>query len=657
MSLSRTFREAQARWIESEEALSARTPRSTTLAQAAIGSGQSSAISDALAVSPPAFAPVQDIRSNITEIISQPEGMNALFSLALEEIRRSLEDTLGISDDIMESITVMSTAFSNVPPFVSPEARQAALDRLEAVASRIEIAVRSSESSGDAQSRTDQAINIITSLVDEGVLDRDQVGEFVRQNDVNAQAFRSSLIQRVDRLEDRFWRVVTVSADPDPAPISVLPASLAGVMIVDENNQPVAQISGARGVYLGPDGVLLVQGGDGFLPSQIRTLRIVPTEDSVSPTSRIPISVQLQQGTSELDTAREELEEALKFDVWACLVLDLGERLDNLLQRLNQKINSVYFKVRSALLRIVTGDFLGALPTVQINWKAGLAELTKSLGVNFGLEVPSALLGVTDRLSFISLDGGGSVLCDLEQKNHCRIHTSLLNLREELDRLTQLAQIRLSGDTALDLAQKLGWNPAAVRLQMEQALQPIDQFVARLEESRLKLRGELCSWVRNRQAGVPPSVSQAQVNILGFAAIIPAIILAFLPATLGVPFDPSLINSLNKLKGMGLDRFADDLSNLDLAQVLGVPQSASTRAGQAADVLELASNQTGSLARARQLTALSDVTRDRHEQTMAHETMRMKILARHHGPTSAMVAKEVGDQGLVLCGEVDREAD
>lgn len=663
MSLTREFTIAAAGWVAQEKKLETRSARPTSLAQQVLPSAPEAVLADALRHSPQFFTPIEDMRGRLSTLLSDPTGMNALFNVALDSIARDVNSIGDLCAELTASCTALKDGLEAPPPRVDPATISARLTALDDIASRLDQASRGKMDAATTEERTASVVDLILRLVDDGTLAEDEVRDYVAQNPVAKTVLEATKIQRVESLGDRYWRLVSSADQTEDA--SSLPTSrasipsAAGIQLTDEQGRPVELIGGFESATLLPDGTLLVRGdGSGLPAGEIREFSITPITPEAG--SRIAASSALTTlGISELGSAREAVEEDLRFDVWGCLMLDLSERIDAIWARISNKINSIYYKVRNTMASLVSGEFLQGLPTLEVNWQGALSKVFELSGLDLGdpLAAANGLIGVINNVGKIQLGGSQGAYCDLEQERYCALHGALLDLKVELARLEQRANIKLSGQNLSDLAAALGWDPVAVRAEIEAALAPLDAFFARGEAARQTLRGQVCSWVRNRLASTPPALQELLDATLLAAGLLSGILaLLGLPA-LGVPVDLRAISEVLKLSSMGFTEMEESLENLDLAQVLGLPDGALTKAGKTSDVLSKAAQQSATIPRSQQLDALAVGVRDRDRQLTQHQIMRATMQARYHAPKGGMVAEAVAQQGAALCMEVDREAD
>lgn len=663
MSLLAEFELSSSKWVASEEALQVRRAASPRLAQGVLPLAPERVLEQAIAQAPGNFSTLQTAREQMASILSAPDGMNAVANLLIDGLAQDTQQISEQATELAASLQALVDGFGAMPAASDPETQASLVRGLADVASRIEEQERAL-GVVDVAASTASTVDAILELVDSGALDKGQVQAWVDQNAVVKTTLAAAKLQRVEQLGERYWRISVVSNSGTEAAHEVRKGTrLAGLdkgfVFEDEQGVRIDQLSGVKSALLMASGELITQGGVGLAQNEMRVFKIAPLQASPAPRGRfVSVAGSLSSGANnELDTQREALEQASGFDIWACVVLDLSERIDRLWGQINQRIQNIYFKIRRQFERIVSGEFILGLPSIGVNWKGAISELERALGLNVGVFDASLgqLIAVTQQFGIIRLGEPSGVLCEVEQSRHCQIHTALLKLGVELDRLKQMSRMRLTGETMLELAQRLGWNPEVMLQGLNALFAPLDALVAQGEEARSRVRAQVCAWVRRRQQSVPPSVSQMLSVTVQIGVALALITPQLTPLVFGVPFDPRLGNVAKKLGRMGFDAARDALDQLDVVDAMVLTDRTASYAGQTSSTLAQAASLSGAASRSQRLQNMSEVTADRHNQLVAHQRFRSRMQARYHAQASALEAKAIQEQGRALIIEVERE--
>lgn len=649
------FLVASERWLAQQRELDRLAPRDTSLAAQVLAAAPEEVLRESTRAPQNFFDPINKLQGQVLSTLSTPDGITSMINLVADTGRRDLLAAQRQAEQLQQAIDTLATHITSPPAPTDAATVRSLLSSLEDSAIAAEQAANKSLLVDPQQATVDTAESILA-LVDAGVLPRAQVDAYLSGNPVERELLESYMTQVVDSVGDRVWRVRRVEpAARVQGPPATRPGSgglvRSGVQMVDEDGQPVRDLRGVTEAMLGADGTLIVRGLEPGGAASI--FRLVPT--SPAPSGRLPQAALKPQG-GLLDEKISQVEQAYRFDVWACLMLDIGERIDALFFDLRARVYGLIARVRSAILRILSGEFLGGLPDLEVTWRSPMGRLFSLLDETPVGNPLRAIVAIGPQIKPVQVGDGNLALCGVEQSKYCEAHAQLIDLRKQLEKLDQQLQFKLSGLSVAELASLLGYDPSAVMDVIDAAIQPILDVIDASADAAAALRGQLCAWVRNRQASVPPSLSTMQANVIVLLAAILAAIPVLSPGALGIPVNLDLIRSKDKMRRMGLGSMANSLESIDFADVFFSGYRGGTPAADLAAVLNEASQSSQRLDTSAQLQSMSVSVMDNHMQIVTRQRNRAMMQSRYHSAGPSRPAEDIQNRARPLVREVDREA-
>jgi len=590
--------------VEQEEAHSRVLSGDASLVEETLGhTGQEATFARALEAEVPQDFLTGERREMLSAV--SEGGTPALLALNLQNQQTQIESAESALSSMQDTIAALETAFSNQPEFVADKsAVRDSLDALEQI-QKIQTAQPGNEAAAEALSQFSDLLSdeAIASFVDE-------VAPSVQSDGVG---------QRISELRDNYYRVTEASASKPIRPSDSLD-------VRDSDGGPIRGMGGFEEATLTPDGSVMLTGSeDGLAQGESRTLSVRP--------SRTAARAQDLPGKPDTDA----LKDTFRFEIWACLVLDLIEDIEGWYDTLMRQVRASLraFDVMGKILKNrpieraineLTQDIVQAgLDTLQTTVELGQAG-AESL-------IPDQVYDWVDTLDeHVDLSSTASSMCAHEHTKYCSAARRIDAYRKRIDELWPTLELDTSEIAdAIDIEGLLeGAHEEYVSI--FSALDALDDKIS-------KLKQKVCAWIKKRMQGTPRELGDLE----DLAVLLLPLLVGlkdFLAAELAtLAADSKILNEIqDRWKRLGLESDADKLGQGD---VLGVLEGKTTWAGQAADRLDKMSIETQSRRANFRLRELAQASRAKDEQISTEHKFRNRMRRRRHQNTRLESARAI----------------
>lgn len=499
--LSRCLKQSLAQWIAKEKAKLVLLPGDTSVFEAALGtSAWNSDIEDIITDQASSFSLLGSTQQAVASEMLASNSVEYILS-SVNAYQLDLVDTLSdLGNDFNAKLDVLRDVTQRTPDYNADK------PALLQMADDLKFVDRALDN--DETNLADE--EALGELVEQGYITEEELDNYRTQIPIKRSKSPVRQIQVVNELRDRFYTIESSEADRI---LNVSPGQT--FELVDEDGNVVEEVEGFDGGTLSTTGVItLTSNPAGLQQNASREIKIVPVAIQRKPNTLTPKTKRTQ-----IKENVPLVEDELKFEVWACLILDIVDYFYDLWERLDSAVSEAILSTEN-MLGISNGIGLGR----------GLIGNEASTAVNRILQeindiarpenLAGGLLGIQDTFRSDGLNlssaGSGRYVCDFNHDIYCSIRGSLsdfLNrIFEEIDGLElSWGGINLDG-LNIDLD---GLVDALLAFWFK-----IKEEIDKLRDLIDKLRGDICAFVERRMRGVPKTVSAITAAIAGILLLL-----------------------------------------------------------------------------------------------------------------------------------------
>lgn len=549
-----------------------------------LGEGSSdSFIKKAIAQREEAFSILEKAKSEVHRELQDNKAFDFLMGLALLGLAKLFSK---MKSDIEESQELIEGAVETIeapPQDVPLEEKAAAIDKVIDEYSKLKNASEILEElSGTSREESEDFIQTLKDRLDE-IAGTDVAGveEYFRSTGVSHSVRPEQRIIVVRELRDRFFEIANDTTVKPGNITSSLDSYNDFVVKIDRGDseaQSILEIAGLENASVSNDGTISIVGGDnGLSQNSAVSLQIFPNNQNIAPRRGTSVN---QQVRDTIEAAAADLQEKLGFELWACLLLDLAE-----------KIKQVWTKIKSAMTKAIS--ILNFKKNVINNGPFGKVPPLGTALIGNGAKVKGLLntvlnpsdaaidlLGV--RSSFLNsnqLLAGNSSICGQNHAKYCDISRNLSAMIRDLFKNLDRFGMKLGN---LNIP---SWDQDALLDFLNIPFEKLNGFIEEGDKHMNNLFKEICSIIERRLSRAPKSLTGIRAVMLGMLPFILTLQPGLSPSYWGMEENPKFEKIAEQLRKFGYEDMAEELSSGNPMVLLRSRPINATTAGQIATLL------------------------------------------------------------------------
>lgn len=618
-------------WIADEEQRIKKKPGQSSFYNSLLGLAGSVA-GEYLSSQYDGFNLLDSIRRDVSLGISSPNGAINIAANVLTNQKSSLDNLASEIEFAQLLAQNLQDVSNSQPDYIADKAVfNIVADQLRSERAKF----------GDTPAADNNTPNQIQNLVDSGFIDQNSADNFSDSNQLFTSSNSGRKIQVVNEIRDRYYTI-------DPINYSNISNNLnenSIITIEDKDGNVLQEVYSSEGAgTIDANGTITIPTNEGNISFELTINNQPPSNLS----GRRPNVINLKDEiVFNIPFVRDEF----KYEVWACVLLDMLELLISKFDLIHDAM-SLVVQTQNNLsnLKNISSKLAQSTPESLLL----LDRIQQSINdiISNPIELGTNTLGITNIFSAAGFLGNnlynsGITVCDLNKQKYCAISNDLQKFLDQIQADLDLIDANIPSFTLLDdiLSElNLGDLPSI--------FESIISQIESIQESLLKLKSEFCYMIFNKIKGVPKSMSKVlnAISLLSIALIaIPSLDLADLGLSPSISFIPLIA----RLKKAGYTMGAQYLAQGDFLNFFLFDPAAGNHASQFSDCLDDYSSNTKSQRRSIAMQNLSRTSSARGSQAVNSQRVRESAQRRFNGNSNP--AKATKDKAAPIIMEIKNE--